>query len=157
MTEEDQLGLVNCEDTVERSVFTFSKPLKMHVNGVETEIDGIGMRAFGTRDLPLLDRFRGQSIALAQNVVAARCDLSIEQVESLALDDFTPMADDALWQISQVARDMDCHLTSLYNHHVHDRRIPSRIIPADPGKSRLRCHRAGTSANLHDPIYWSRS
>lgn len=97
------------------AIFTFSKPLKMLVNGVSAELNGVGMRAFEARDLPLLDQFHGKPIALAQNVVAALCSMSIEEVQALDPEDFTPLAEDALWQVSQVAIGMGLppqHFTS---------------------------------------------
>lgn len=91
---------------VQRAIFTLSKPLKMPVNGTEMTVNGIDMREFASGDLPLLDRYQGQPIALAQNMVSALCDLTLEQVQSLDLADFTMLADEALWQVSLVAEQM---------------------------------------------------
>ena len=80
-----------------------AKPLKMLENGVETEINGLGMRALAAPDLHLLDQFRGQPIALARNIVAALCDIPVDHVAELDLKDFTVLASDALWQVQQVS------------------------------------------------------
>lgn len=116
------------------SIFTFSKPLKMLINGVSAELHGVGMRAFESRDLPLLDRFHGKPIALAQNVVAALCSMSIEEVQSLDLEDFTPLAEDALWQVSRVA--VGIGLTAEFFLHptppAHMLTTQSPTIPANP-------------------------
>ncbi|MCX7283658.1 MAG: hypothetical protein NTX28_06370 [Novosphingobium sp.] len=67
------------------------------------EIHGLDMRAFAAPDLPLLDRFHGQPIALAQNLIATLCDVPIECVHDLELEDFTMLAADALFQVEQVS------------------------------------------------------
>lgn len=61
------------------------------------------MRALDTPDLDLLDRFRGQPIALLQNAVAILCGVAVEQVQGMPLADFTMLASDALWQIEQAS------------------------------------------------------
>lgn len=88
------------------AIFELATPLKLIVDGTETDIHGIEMRELVAADLPLLDQFRGQPIALARNVVAALCDLTLDQVRQLDLDDFTMLANDALWQIEQVSESM---------------------------------------------------
>lgn len=59
------------------------------------------MRALDSSDLPLLDQFRGQPIALLQGVVAALCDLEFDQVRQMDFADFTMLASDAVFQIEQ--------------------------------------------------------
>ncbi len=85
-----------------RSLFHLSKPFKRSLNGVLETIDNVQMRAFQGADLQMLDRFRGQPIALAQNVIARLSGLSVAEVQSLAREDFTPLADDVLWEVSEV-------------------------------------------------------
>ena len=106
--QRDQVPHVGAADPSpsESPIFTFSKPLKMLLNSTEVELHGVGMREFGQCDLPLLDRHHGQPVALAQNVVAALCDLTLDQVRALELDDFTMLADEALWQVSLIAEQM---------------------------------------------------
>jgi hypothetical protein len=87
----------------QRAIFTLLAPIKAMVGGEETEVHGLDMRAFDAADLPLLDQYRGQPIALAQNLVAALCDIAIDQVRQLDLEDFAMLASDALWQVDQVA------------------------------------------------------
>ena len=87
----------------EQAIFTLSTPLKGIVDGVETDIHGLGMRELAPSDRPLLDRFRGQPVALAQNVIAALCDLPVEQVVKLDFEDFAMLAEDALWQVEVVS------------------------------------------------------
>lgn len=90
----------------ERAIFTLLKPLKAPLNGSDTDIRDIGMRAIAATDLPLLDQFFGRPIALAQNVVAVLCDLTIEQVHQLDIDDFLMLASDALWQVTKLSIDL---------------------------------------------------
>lgn len=92
----------NAAAPFERALFTFLIPIKVAIDGAEIEIHGVEMRALGAPDLPLLDSFRGEPIALAQNVVAALCDITVDQVRQLHLEDFTMLASDALWQVDQV-------------------------------------------------------
>lgn len=89
-----------------RSVFTLVAPIRVTRDGVEVELHGFDMRPLGMPDLPLLDQFQGQPIALAQNVVAALCDLTVDQVRQLCLEDFTMLASDALWQVTQLCADL---------------------------------------------------
>lgn len=91
---------------VERAVFVLLSPFKDTVDGEERDICNVEMREIGTADLPLLDRYRGQPIALAQNLIAALCDLTVEQVQQFDLDDFTMLSSDALFQVEQIADDM---------------------------------------------------
>lgn len=105
MMNMDAMAAAQSEEG-QRAIFTLSKPLKMPVNGTEMTVNGIDMRQVASADLPLLDRFHGQPIALAQNMVSALCDLTLEQVRSLDLADFTMLADEALWQVSLVAEQM---------------------------------------------------
>lgn len=91
------------ETPAQRAIFTLLKPVKAVVDGDEVELSGIEMRALDTADLPLLDQFHGQPIALAQNIVATLCDLTIDQVQQLDLEDFTMLASDALFEVEQVS------------------------------------------------------
>lgn len=91
---------------VERAIFTLLKPIKEPFNGSEIDIHGIEMRALDTPDLPLLDRYQGQPIALAQNVLAALCNVTVEQVRQLDLEDFAMLASDALFQVEHLSRGM---------------------------------------------------
>lgn len=91
---------------VERALFDLAKPLMRSVNGAQVAIHGIGMRALDTPDLPLLDRFHGQPIALVQNIVAALCDITMEQVRQLDIADFTMLASDAVFQVEQLSTAM---------------------------------------------------
>ena len=90
----------------EKSFYALSKPLETILNGSPITLDGFDMRPLGKADVHLLDQFRGQPIALAQNIVAALCELPLVDVKRLELDDFIPMAEDALWQIGELCRSM---------------------------------------------------
>lgn len=91
------------ESPPQRAFFSLLKPVTAVVDGSEIELSGIEMRALDTGDLLLLDQFHGQPIALAQNIVAALCDLTVEHVRQLDLEDFTMLASDALFQVEQVS------------------------------------------------------
>lgn len=90
----------------ERAIFTLTTPLKRPFDGTDSDGCQIGMRALDTLDLDLLDRFRGQPIALLQNAVAILCGVAVEQVQGMPLADFTMLASDALWQIEQASAAM---------------------------------------------------
>jgi len=85
----------------ERAIFTLLKPFTATIEGAEHDISNVEMRGLAMPDLPLLDQFRGQPIALAQNLIAALCDLTLNQVQQLDVEDFTLLASDALWQVQQ--------------------------------------------------------
>ncbi len=87
----------------EQAIFALSTPLKCIVEGVETDIHGLGMRELAPSDRPLLDRFRGQPVALAQNVIATLCELPLEEVVKLDFEDFAMLAEDALFQVEQLS------------------------------------------------------
>lgn len=87
--------------SAERALFTLLKPIKGSLSGVEIDIQRVEMRALDSSDLPLLDQFRGQPIALLQGVVAALCDLEFDQVRQMDFADFTMLASDAVFQIEQ--------------------------------------------------------
>lgn len=87
----------------EQAIFVLTTPLKCIVEGVETDIHGLGMRELAPSDRPLLDRFRGQPVALAQNVIAALCELPFEEVVKLDFEDFAMLAEDALFQVEQLS------------------------------------------------------
>lgn len=87
----------------ERAKFTFSRPINTLLNGSEIELHGVDMRALETIDLPLLDTFQGQPVALALNVIAALCDLSVNEVRQLSPEDFGLLASDVLWQVEQTS------------------------------------------------------
>lgn len=91
----------------DQAAFTLSRPLECKIDEQAVVIHGLGMRAIGPDDLPLLDQFHGQPIALAQNLVATLCGITVEQARSLSLDDFTMLAADAIWQVEQVCKAMD--------------------------------------------------
>jgi len=91
------------------------------IDGVEREIHGVEMRAIDTPDLPLLDQFQGSPIALAHNVVAALCDIEIDQVRQLALEDFTRLAGEALWQIEQASIAMGLAADFFLSHRPGER------------------------------------
>lgn len=96
----------------DRALFELEQPLIVSTGGQQIEVNGIGMREFGRDDLPLLDRFIGQPVELARNVIAALCDLTVDQVCQLSLDDFTMLASDALYQVERVSLAMGlprCH------------------------------------------------
>ena len=78
----------------------------MPLNGVETDIQRVEMRALDSSDLPLLDQFRGHPIALLQGVLAALCELELDQVRQMDFADFTMLASDALFQIEQFSMDV---------------------------------------------------
>lgn len=98
--------LLDLDGEVERAIFTLSAPVRVAVNGVEADISEVGMRAFDTPDLPLLDQFRGQPMALALNLVARLCGLPVDQVSAMALNDFTMLASDAIWSLSQLCGEL---------------------------------------------------
>ena len=102
----ERFGLVISAPPSGPAIFELLEPLKLIVDGAEVSLDGIEMREMRAADLELLDRFRGQPIALARNVVAALCDLTVEQVCQLHLDDFAMLASDALWQVEQLSEGM---------------------------------------------------
>ncbi|WP_288804175.1 hypothetical protein [uncultured Novosphingobium sp.] len=56
--------------------------------------------------MPLLDAHQGQPVALAQNVVAALCGITVHQVQQLDIDDLSMLASDAMWQVEQVCIQM---------------------------------------------------
>jgi hypothetical protein len=85
----------------DRAIFTLLKPVSIVQDGATIEVQGVEMRALDTADLPLLDKFRDQPIALAENVIAALCDLAVDQVRQLDLEDFTMLASDALFQVEE--------------------------------------------------------
>ena len=93
-------------DRTENAAFTLSAPIKIMIDGQAVEIHGFDMRALTKSDLPMLDRFHGQPIALAQNLVATLCDIPLESVSELELEDFTMLAADAFFQVEQVSQAM---------------------------------------------------
>jgi len=90
----------------DQALFTLLTPITAIVEGAEIEISGFGMRAIGAPDLPLLDQHRGQVVALAQNVIAALCDLTLDQVRQLHIEDFAMLASEALFQVEQISAAM---------------------------------------------------
>lgn len=93
-------------DCSEPAIFTLLKPIKLALKGEDVDVHGVEMRTLVTADLALLDQFQGQPVALAQNVIAALCGITVEQVCQLETEDFTMLASDALWQIEQVGISM---------------------------------------------------
>ena len=90
----------------EPAVFTLASPIKASFEGMEIELYGFDMRALAQEDCELLDRFRGQPIALAQNLIAALCDLTIDQVRQLGLEDFAMLAGEVIFQVEQLSTAM---------------------------------------------------
>lgn len=88
------------------ALFHLEVPIRLDVDGVQTEIDAVSMRALKVADLPLLDRYKGQPIALAQHLIAALCDLDHATVLQIDLDDFTMLSSDALYQVEMLCADM---------------------------------------------------
>lgn len=86
-----------------KAVFTLLQPITILVDGQEVEIAGLDMRGLAPGDLPLLDRYCGQPIALAHNVIAALCELTIDQAEQLCLEDFSMLAAEALFQVERIS------------------------------------------------------
>lgn len=90
-------------------LFSLSKPIQIVLSGAhgprrEEEIASVTMRRLDTKDLPLLDRFRGQPGSLAINVAATLSGLTLAQVRKIALDDFTPIGAFALAEVAAAAR-----------------------------------------------------
>lgn len=94
------------EDETADAVFELSKPITIIVDGVPHEVAGLGMRQLGLSDLLLLDQHLGQPIALAKALVGSLCDLGVESVCQLSLDDFAMLAADALFQVEQFSQEM---------------------------------------------------
>ena len=90
----------------EPALFTLEHPIKATVDGIEVELAGFDMRALAAADLPLLDRHHGQPIALAQNLIAALCDLALDQVRQLHLEDFAMLAGEVMFQVEQLSTAM---------------------------------------------------
>ncbi|WP_374410615.1 hypothetical protein [Novosphingobium colocasiae] len=86
----------------EKAIFTLSEPIKDILDGKEVDIHGMEMRALDERERPLLDRYPPHSFVLAQHLIAALCDITLDQVLQLQLEDFVMLAEDAIWQANQL-------------------------------------------------------
>jgi len=91
------------DDNDGKALFKLLKPI---TTGSESEDQLIWMRAIHAADLAILDAFKGQPIALAQHMVAALCDLTIEQVQLLSIEDFTVLAGEVIFLVKQVIKDL---------------------------------------------------
>lgn len=116
----------------EKSIFTLSKPFRRLFNGVKIDVSQAEMRALDQTDFPLLDRYRGQPTALAQNVVAALSGMSVEEVQSLILADFAPLAEEALWEVGEVSVRMGFD-RDFFTRHSPPTNSQDHQIPDDPG------------------------
>lgn len=112
---------------VERALFTLLAPFKHVQDGAEIEIHGVEMRALDVPDLALLDEFQGKPIALIQNVTARLCDISVEQVQQLDLEDFAMLADEVIWQLNEVCDAMGLPL-HLFSHPFPDEQGDDAIM-----------------------------
>jgi hypothetical protein len=93
-------------ECTERALFTLSKPIKVMVDGVETETCELRMRALAISDLPFLDQFSGKAGLLLVNLVALLSDVSVAQVLTITNRDFIPAAMDAIWQVEHLCKSM---------------------------------------------------
>ena len=87
----------------EKAIFTLSEPIKDVLDGAEVDIHGLEMRALDEREQPLLDRHPARSFVLAQHLIAALCDITLDQVYQLQLEDFVMLAEDVIWQANQLS------------------------------------------------------
>ena len=90
-----------------RTPFFLKRPIKAKVGGATFELHGVEMRAFDLIDLPLLDQFNGQPIALVQNLISRMCDVELTHVEQLCLDDLGMLSSEVLFQVDQVCAAME--------------------------------------------------
>ncbi len=116
---------------VQRALFTLSKPIQLLIDDRECEVHGIDMRALDISDLGLLDQYQGQPIALIQNVVARLCDITIEQVQQLDVEDFAMLADDAIWQLAEACKAIGLPL-NLFAHPLPDEQADT-LLPESGG------------------------
>jgi len=119
MMQTDAGPVVPKSAPVERALFTLLKPFKQVRDGAEIDVHGVEMRALDVPDLALLDQFQGKPIALIQNAVAKLCDISVEQVQQLDLEDFAILADDVIWQLNETCEAMGLPL-HLFAHPFPD-------------------------------------
>lgn len=85
----------------ERAIYRLSSPIKALRIGFEIDLHVLEMREIGAPDMPLLDRYQGQPVALAMNMVAALCGIDVDEIDQLAPADCAMLAEDALWQVEQ--------------------------------------------------------
>lgn len=90
----------------ERAIYRLSGPIKALRYGFEVDLHTLEMREIGALDVPLLDRFQGQPVALAKNMVAALCGVTVDELDQLAPADYAMLAEDALWQVEQFTASM---------------------------------------------------
>lgn len=89
-----------------RALFELGTPICVTDDGEMALVHGLDMRTIGSADLPLLDRFHGQPIALAHNLIAALCDITPIEAQQLALDDFTMLASEVFFEVEEVSQAM---------------------------------------------------
>lgn len=114
-----------------RAFFSFVKPIWVIQDGAEIELHGLDMRSFETADLPLLDQFQGQPIALMQHVVAAMCDITVDQVQQLCMEDFTMLAGEAAWHVSQFASELGLQSDFFFRRLHADAPVPEAAPDAE--------------------------
>lgn len=105
------------------AMFKLSRPVRWWIDGEERETDLIGMRAFETPDLALLDRHRGRPIAMMQHVVAALCGVLPQDIRDLPLCDFLLLAGDIEWQVKDALAKMGLSPKNYFNPGPAEKRI----------------------------------
>lgn len=111
--------------SAEPAVFTLARPISTTIDGTKVELGGFDMRALAMGDCRLLDQFAGQPIALVQNLIAVLCDLTIEQVHLLDLEDFAMLAGEVMFQVEQLSTGMGLPSDFFVQFGSHDARRPS--------------------------------
>ena len=119
MTPADATPVTSNSAPVERALFVLLKPFRHVHEGAEIDIHGVDMRALDVPDLDLLDQFQGKPIALIQHAIARLCDITVEQVQQLDLEDFGMLADEVIWQLREACEGMGLPL-HLFAHPVPD-------------------------------------
>lgn len=100
-------------------------------DGAQVEIHGLDMRPLDTTDLPLLDQFQGQPIALMTHVVAAMCDIAVDEVQQLCMEDFTMLAGEAAWHVSHFAHQLALHSDFFFRRLHADAPVPEAAPDAE--------------------------
>jgi hypothetical protein len=93
-------------DQARSALFCLETPIRMIVDGEESDVHGLEVRELCQDDLGLLDRFHGQPIALIQNLLAALCGITVDHVRQLDLEDFTILSEEVAFQVEKVASAM---------------------------------------------------
>ncbi len=114
-----------------RAFFSFVKPIRIIQAGAEIELHGLDMRPLDTTDLPLLDQFQGQPIALMQHVVAVMCDITLDEVQQLCMEDFTMLAGEAAWHVSQFASELGLQSDFFFRRLHADAPVPEAARDAE--------------------------